>query len=368
MSNMSIPKHWRLIIGLVVAPLCVAVIYYAFFAVDRFVSSAQVVVRQEGNTNTPALPNLSALLSGAGTTSREETLYLREYITSNDMMQLLEERLQWVEHYQQQRRDVFFLLGKKPQREDLLKFYQRMVKATYDESTGLLKVEVQALQPEMSARMLTAILEASENFVNEVSHGIAREQMNFAKEELQGARDNYAAHKEQLLSFQNDNKVLDGKTSAQGRAEIIASLESEYSRQQAVVTEMKYKLRANSPQVLQQQARVNSIRAQLAAEKRLLVSAPSGGQANVVASRYQQLLLDTGIAEESYKAAVAALENARIEASKKIRTLVTVVSPNTPEMALYPERVYNLATMLLALFMLYGITCFLIASIEDHRD
>ena len=131
---------------------------------------------------------------------------------------------------------------------------------------------------------------------------------------------------------------------------------------------MRYKLRADSPQVRQQHARVNSLRTQLAAEKRLLVSAPDGSRANVVASDYQQLLLDTGIAEESYKGAVAALEHARIEASKKIRTLVTVVSPNTPEIALYPERLYNLATILLALFMLYGITRFLIASIEDHRD
>ena len=288
MKSSVIPKDWRLIAGLVIAPMALAVIYYALFAVDRFVSSAQVVVRQEGSSNSAALPNLNTLLTGSGTTSREETLYLREYITSNDMMQLLEERLYWVEHYQQQRRDAFFLLSKSPSSEDLLTFYQRMVKATFDESTGLLKVEVQALQPEMSTRMLNVILEASEHFVNEVSHGIAREQMSFAKEELESARDNYAARKDQLLSFQNDNKVLDGKTSAQGRAQIIANLESEYSRQQAVATEMRYKLRADSPQVRQQHARVNSLRTQLAAEKRLLVSAPDGSRANVVASDYQQ--------------------------------------------------------------------------------
>jgi capsular polysaccharide transport system permease protein len=45
-----------------------------------------------------------------------------------------------------------------------------------------------------------------------------------------------------------------------------------------------------------------------------------------------------------------------------------VVSPNSPQLALYPERLYNLATILLALLMLYGITRFILASIEDHRD
>ena len=98
------------------------------------------------------------------------------------------------------------------------------------------------------------------------------------------------------------------------------------------------------------------------------MSSTDGSQLNVVASAFQQLTLDAGIAEASYKTAVAALDNARIEASKKIRTLVTVVSPNTPQQALYPERLYNLATILLGLLMLYGITRFILASIEDHRD
>lgn len=368
MSSTGKTKGWRLAFGLVVAPMALAIVYFCFFAVDRFVSSAQVVVRQEGSNPGAGLPGLSTLLTGANPASREETLYLREYITSNDMMQLLEDQLHWAEHYQAQRSDLFYWLPRDAQREDLLKFYQRMVKASYDETNGLLTVQVQALSPAMAQQMLAAILAASEHFVNEVSHGIAREQMSFAKRELENARRNYSMRKKQLLTFQNKNKVLDGKNSAQGRADIIASLEAEYSRQQAVATEMQYTLRADAPQVQQQKQRVNAIRTQLATEKKRLVSAPDGDQANVVASGYQQLMLDAGIAEDTYKSAVFALDNARVEASKKIRTLVTVVTPNLPQRALYPERLYDLATLLMGLLMLYGIARFLIASIEDHRD
>lgn len=361
-------KGWRLTLGLIVLPIVLAIVYYSFFAVDRYVSSAQVVVRQEGNNPGAQLPGLSMLLSGTNPASREETLYLREYIVSMDMMQLLEDRLHWVEQYSKQRKDLFFWLNNDTEREDLLRYFQRMVTAHYDETTGLLKVEVQAFSPELAEQMVQVILEASEHFVNEVSHSIAREQMRFAQGELEGAKKNYTKRKEELLSFQNRNKVLDGKSSAMGRASIIDTLEAEHSKERAVLTQMLYKLRTDSPQVKQQQQRVDAIREQLNAEKHLLVSAPDGDQLNVVASRFQQLTLDAGIAEETYKTAVAALDNARIEASKKIRTLVTVVSPNTPQMAIYPERLYNLATIFLALLLLYGITRFLIASIEDHRD
>lgn len=368
MSSTGKFKGWRLTLGLVVLPMMVAIVYYSFFAVDRYVSAAQVVVRQDGNNPAAQMPGLSLLLSSANPASREETLYLREYIVSMDMMQLLEDRLHWVEQYSKQHNDPFFWLDKDTEREDLLKYYQRIVTAHYDETTGLLKVEVQAFSAELAEQMVEIILEASEHFVNEVSHSIAREQMRFAQSELEGAKRNYTQRKEDLLSFQNHSKVLDGKSSAQGRATIIDALESEHSKARAVLTQMLYKLRPDSPQVKQQQQRVDAIREQLRAEKRLLVSAPDGDQLNVVASRFQQLTLDAGIAEETYKTAVAALNNARIEASKKIRTLVTVVSPNTPQMALYPERAYNLTTIFLALLLLYGIARFLIASIEDHRD
>ncbi|HEE9762611.1 TPA: ABC transporter permease, partial [Pseudomonas putida] len=281
---------------------------------------------------------------------------------------LLEDRLQWVEHYSAQHKDAFFLLDKDTPKEDLLKYYQRMVSAHYDETTGLMRVEVQAFTPSMSEKMLKTILQASEHFVNEVSHNIAREQMKFAQGELETARTNYSKRKTELLNFQNENKVLDGGNTAKNRAIIIAELEAQYTKEQAALTEMSFKLRADSPQVRQQKQKVEAITQQLAKEKRLLVSSPQGSQLNVVASRYQQLTLDAGIAEETYKTAVAALDNARIEASKKIRTLVTVVSPNKPELALYPERLYNLATILLGLLMLYGLTRFILASIEDHRD
>lgn len=129
MSSTGKLKGWRLAICLVVLPLTVAAIYYGVFAVDRYVSAAQVVVRQDGGNQGAAVPGLATLLTGTNPASREETLYLREYIVSMDMMLLLEERLQWVEKYSTQKSDVFFWLDKDAEREDLLKYYQRMVSA-----------------------------------------------------------------------------------------------------------------------------------------------------------------------------------------------------------------------------------------------
>ena len=368
MSSSGSFKRWRLALALVVIPLVAAIVYYTKFAADRFVSSAQVVVRQESNNQPSSLNGLAMLMNGANPASREETLYLREYITSIDMMTLLEARTGWIEAYAAQRNDPFFWLDADAPAEDKLRYYQRMVSAHYDEMTGLLRIEVQAFTAEQSNRMLKVILEASERFVNEMSHQIAREQMRFAQGELESARKTYAERNTELIRFQAANKVLDGQTTATSRATIIANLEAEYTKEQASLTQMRYRLDDDSPQVRQQQRKVSAIQEQLVRENRRLVSSPDGDQLNVIASQFQRLTLEAGIAEENYKSSVAAVESARIEASKKMRTLVTVVSPNLPQSAIYPERLYNLATIALALLLLFGISVFVIASIEDHRD
>lgn len=368
MSRTYSVKPGRLFIAMVLIPLALAVAYYVFFAADRFVSSAQVVVRQDGGASAAPWSDFSQLFTGSNSASREETLYLREYIVSMEMMELLEERLNWIEQYSGQQKDVFFRLRKDMPREEMLVYYQRMVTAHYDEVTGLLKVQVQAFTPDLAEQMVKVILRESEQFVNELSHSMAREQMRFAVQELEGARAVFTQRQDALLQFQHENKVLDGNDSAKSRADIIHALEAEYSKAQIAATEMLYKLSSNSPQVKQQRQRVDALREQLEIEKQVLVSAPGGVQLNVQASRFQQLRLDAGIAEQIYKTAVTAVDNARIEASKKIRTLVTVVGVNKPHIALYPRRIYNLLTILLALFAVYGITRFVIASIEDHRE
>ncbi|MCB1655152.1 MAG: ABC transporter permease, partial [Pseudomonadales bacterium] len=103
MSSKGKLRRWRLAIGLVILPMVLAAIYYGIFAADRYVSSAQVVVRQDGGNQAAAMPGLATLLTGTNPASREETLYLREYIGSMDMMLLLEERLHWIEQYAAQR-------------------------------------------------------------------------------------------------------------------------------------------------------------------------------------------------------------------------------------------------------------------------
>lgn len=348
--------------------MVLAIIYYGLFAADRYVSTAQIVVRQVGGNEAPQVPGLAVMLNGFNPTSREETLYLRQFLTSQDMLNVLQKKLNWKEHYEGRWRDPFFLLWPNASQEDELDYYRRMVTAYFDEQTGLLSIEVQAFEPKFAESVLEVILAESERFVNEISHRMAREQMAFAQSELAKARKIYEERREELLAFQSNNSLLDAEAAAKARAGVIAELEASLTKERTTLKSLLSTLNPNTPQVKQQRNRIQAIEHQLAVETKRLVSHAGDEQLNVVASKYRNLVIDASIAEEAYKFSVSSVESARIEASKKLRSLVTVVSPNFPDKAIYPERIYNLITILIALLLLYGISRFVIATIEDHRD
>lgn len=368
MKNFDKLKSKSLLLWLVVVPLVAACIYYAFFALHRYVSMAQVAVRQVGNSDMPSVPGLAVMLGGINPTSREETLYLREFLTSQDMLNVLQARLSWSEHYEERWQDPLYWLKSDSTREDKLKFYRRTVSAYFDEQTGLLHLSVQAFDAEFAEKVLKMMLAESERFVNELSHKMAREQMGFAQSELAKARQVYEEKREAMLVFQGSNNILDAEATAKARSIVISDLEAQVTMGRATLKGLLATLKEDTPQVRQQRIRIRALEQQLAAENQRLVSSKGGEQLNVVASRYRNLSIDASIAEEAYKFAVSSVESARIEASKKLRSLVTVVSPNKPDEAIYPDRIYNLLTLFVGLLIFYGIARFVIATIEDHRD
>ncbi|PND35355.1 ABC transporter permease [Achromobacter pulmonis] len=368
MMNFEKLKSKQLALWLVGIPMILAVLYYSFFALDRYVSTAQVAVRQVGNNETPQMPGLAVMLSGLNPTSREETLYLRVFLTSQDMLNVLQEKINWAKHYEGRWRDPLYLLPSDAPQEELLEYYQRVVTTHFDDQTGLLNVTVQAFDPEFAEETLRVMLRESERFVNELSHRMAREQMAFAQSELAKARAVYEERREDMLAFQSKNNLLDAEASAKARAEIIAELEANLTKERTALKGLTGTLNADTPQVRQQRNRIRALEQQLNAEIQRLVSEKGGDKLNVVASRYRNLTIDAAIAEEAYKFAVSSVESSRIEASKKLRSLVTVVSPNMPDKATYPERIYNLITLFIATLLFYGIARFVIATIEDHKD
>jgi capsular polysaccharide transport system permease protein len=343
-----------------------AVLYYTFIAADRYVSQSIIAVKQSGTPGAAETSGFAALL-GVSTGSREETLYVQEYVHSLDMLQHLDVKLGLRKAYEAEELDFIFRLYPGTSREWFHQYYQNRVELYYDDLTALLKIRVQGFNPAFAQAVSAEILAQSEIFVNELSHRLAREQMAFAESELRKARERYQAATSRLTDFQNRNKVLDPLAQAQSAAALTAQIENEIAHKEAELKTLTSYLQDDAPQVVMIRNQIAALKAQMEKERGKVASA-EGNRLNSLAAEFQNLTLEAGFAEDAYKAALAAAETTRIEASRKIKNLVVIETPAIAETAEYPQRLYNLATLLIVLLLVYGIVRLAIATVRDHRD
>lgn len=351
---------------IVIVPMAFIIIYYTFFAANRYVSESVVTVRQASSPAVSAASGL-AMLAGVSPSSREDVLFLREYIHSLDMLKILDNKLNVRAAYETQKSDPFFRLYGWMSQEWYLWYYRNRVEVVYDDMTGLLRIRAEAFTPQQAHAINKAILSESERFVNELSQRMSREQMAFAEDQLKIAKERYALDKSALLTFQNTHGVFNPVLHAQAKASLSEELDSAVAKKEAELGAMLSYLQESAPQIVALRSEISALKVQMQKEKGTIVSSSGGEKLNTLASRYQDLVIEAGFAEDAYKVALASVEKTRIEASQKIKQLAVIQSPILPEIAEYPKRLYNLITMFIFLLLLAGIIRLVKATIEDHK-
>ena len=352
---------------IVAVPMFLAIVYYTVFAASRYVSESIVAVRQSGDTGAAAASGIAMLLTGINPASNEETLYLKEYIHSLDMLKYLDGKLGLRKAYEAETLDLPYRLYPGTSQEWFLWYYRNRVETRFDDTTGLLTVRVEGFDADFSRALNAEILAQGERFVNEISHRMARDQMAFAEGELRTARERLQAAKSRLIAFQNKHKMLDPLAQAQATATLTTELQSEITRKETELKTLQGYLQEDAHQVVAVRNELAALRAQFGKEQDKVASG-NGSRLNTLAAEFQNLTLEAGFAEDAYKATLSAVETTRIEVARKLKNLVVIESPAKPEVAIYPQRLYNLLTMLVALTLLYGIVRLVIATIQDHRD
>ena len=342
------------------------VFYYVFIAADRYVSETSISVRSTSQSDSNSVGNLNNLLGGANANYNEDLVYLKTYILSLDMLKILDETINIRKLYETQKLDLFFALLPFSDQEDFLKYYQSRVKII-DENDGLLSLEVEGFTPEQAHTIANAILLQSEKFVNEISHKSAREQLAFAENELLKYKDKYQEATNALANFQNEHGVLDQSKEAEARVNFIASMEANLASKEASLLAMQSYINDDAPQLSTLKAEIEALKQQLQKEKTRVNLSANSEKLNELISHFQKLSVEATFAQSTYTTALKAFETTRIEAIRKIKQLVIVQSPTTPESAMYPKKLYNIITIFIVLSLLYGIIKLIKTIIEEHK-
>ncbi len=340
------------------------IIYYILIAADRYVSTITMSVKS--TTGSTQASGVLSLLTATSNTS-EDIKFLQGYIESLDMLKILDEKIHLKKLYNEQYIDLFFSLSSSSSIESYLKYYQSRVKVHVDDKTGLLNVEVEGFTPESAHLIAKTIMQESEKFINEISHKAAREQMSFAEEELVKYKERYQKAQNDLIAFQNKYGVFDPLKQAETKASLVAQIEANLAQKEAKLLTLQSYMNDAAPEVVALKAEIEAIKKQLLREKSKISANNSSQKLNDLAAKFQDLTIEATFAQKAYEAALKAYESARIEALRKIKQLVIIQSPDIPESAKYPERIYDILTAFIVLSLIFGIVKFIKMIIEEHK-
>ncbi|HED6597897.1 TPA: capsule biosynthesis protein [Campylobacter coli] len=340
------------------------IIYYILIAADRYVSTITMSVKS--TTESTQASGVLSLLTATSNTS-EDIKFLQGYIESLDMLKILDEKIHLKKLYNEQYIDLFFSLSSSSSIESYLKYYQNRVKVHVDDKTGLLNVEVEGFTPESAHLIAKTIMQESDKFINEISHKAAREQMAFAEEELVKYKERHQKAQNDLIAFQNKYGVFDPLKQAEAKASLVTQLESDIAQREAKLLTMQSYMNDHAPEVVTLKAEISALKKQLVKERSKISADNSSQKLNDLAAKFQDLTIEAGFAQSAYEAALKAYESARIEALRKIKQLVIVQTPDVPQSAKYPEKIYNILTAFIVLSLIFGVIKFVKMIIEEHK-
>ncbi len=367
-------RHWGLIFSFVLfvlVPMGISGWYLWERAADQYASTAAFTVRQERTGSaTDILSGLAGQVAGSSTSS--DTAILYEYIQSQRLVSLVDEKFDlqslYSLHWDQ---DPVFSLTPEPTLEDLVTYWQRIISVTYDESSGLMELRVLAFDPQTAQDIAQEIILRSQDVINGLNDQARADTIRYAEADLIEAQERVRNARAALTLFRTRTQLVDPQTDLAGRLGVVNTLQQQLAEALVANDLLLLSTTETDPRLQQSRQRIDVIRNRLAEERANVAggtdAALTGEDYPTLLAEYEGLLVDREFAEESYRAALAAVDVARANADRQSRYLAAFISPTIPQTAEFPQRLTLLGLISLFLLLSWAICALIYYSVRDSR-
>lgn len=350
----------------VIVPVVLSTIYYGFIASNQYTSESRFVVK--GRSDRPnQLNGIASLIQANGLSSgQEQTHEVIDYIRSRNALSELQRRIDIREKYEDSSADFLsryptFLT--KDRRENLYRFYLSKVSAKTDSESGIAVLSVRAFAPGDAQRINAILLDLSEALINRLNERARTKSIAEAERRVAGAQDRVRKARLAMGQYRNDQRLIDPLKQAGNVLAISDKLISEQAELQAQL-DLMTRVAPHNPSIPALKGRIAAISAAIAGQNGRAVGNTSALSSKM--SGYDSIALEQEFASENLTAASAALEQARSEAERQQYYLERVVDPNAPDVARYPQRLWQIMTIAGTALCLYLIGWMVVVGIIEH--
>ena len=365
-STLRVQKLFRWIARIILL-LSVLTICYWLFSSDRYVSEAIVIVQNTEQISAPTF-ELATMLGGIGNINNADQLLLREHLLSVDMLKKLDAALDLRSHYSDSQWDFASRMWfKDASIEWFHRHYLSRVSVEYDDYAGVVRISAQAYDPKTAQAIASMLVKEGERFMNEMSHSLARVQVEFLDKQVAQAQAQVLHASKELLNFQNQKGLVSPKATVESIHAIIAKLEEQRTELQTQLASLPRNLDRNHPTRKSLQQSLSAVERQIAQEQAKLAST-SGKPLNSLMEEEQLLQLELKFKQDLYQTSLVALEKGKMDAARALKQVSVLQLPVLAEYAWQPRRIYGVVAALCITLLVLGIVNLLKAVILDHVD
>ncbi|MGY3668423.1 capsule biosynthesis protein [Marinovum sp. KMM 9989] len=285
---------------------------------------------------------MGGLLSGTQFATNQDAIAVQSYLQSKDAMLRLDQDVGFRSHFTQDWIDPIQRLSDDPSNEEAYKLYKKNIEIGYDPTEGVIRMEIVAANPEVSAQYSKALITYAEDRVDSLSQRKREDQLTGAEVALEEAEAARRDAQLRLVELQQVSKVLD----PEGR---IASLRQQIGNMEVQVQERELELQALLDNPRPNQAKVDGARGDVRRMNALLerlqadMTQASEGENSLaqLTSEIQMAQADLATRDLMLQESLTSLSQTRREANSQVRYLQTAVEPVPSQDASYPRKFEN---------------------------
>ena len=350
---------------MVAGPVGVGAFYLYTRAADQFHSISAFSVRSEEAAS--PLEMLGAFTQAAGSTTPDSEI-LHDFIRSQTLVELIDQEFDLEAVYNRHDDDPIFSLGQEQSIEAMMAYWERMVSAHLDSNSGVLEIEVRAFSPDDAQSIAEAVIAHSSDLIDNLSRVAREDAMRFTLQDLAKAEARLKDMRVAIRAFRTEYQIIDPEAEVESQVGVVSALQNELARALIELGTIQRYSEGADPRLPNIQRRIETIRSQIAAERSAVSSHSDDGRSLTdIMGEYEELLVDLEFLQNAYTAALAAEEQARIEANRRSRYLAVHIPPTRAQESIYPSREVLLLVLLGCSFAAWSILVMIYYNIRDRR-
>lgn len=348
----------------VILPTVLAGYYFSSLATPMYGTNSEFVIQQ---AQPQGMSAASSLLAGSPMATAQDSITVQSYLQSREAMLRLEADLGFKEHYSDPVIDPIQRLVPDATNEEAYRTYTQHVKISYDPTEGIIKMEVIAPDPALSAAFSRALISYAEEQVDQLTQRLREDQMSGARETYAEAEAKVLAAQQKVIELQERRGIISADAEIGILMSQISGFETQLQSERLALQQFLENPNPNATRVSATRGNIARLEGVIA-ELRAQLTESAGGSDSLARITGELMIAESELATRQALLAqsLEQMETARIEANRQVRYLSTGVSPVAPDEPTYPRVFENTAVTFLILSGIYLMISITVAILREQ--